>query len=342
MIDPAEARPLAAAAATGPAFACPVAASVASEPWALVLAGGDGTRLQELTRAIAGAPIPKQYCRILGDRSMLETTLARIAAFVPRERTLVVVSRPHLRLAEAQLGALPPSNVLVQPCNRDTGPGVLFGLLALARRAPHARVGIFPSDHYIGNERAFLGHVARALDVIERRPEKIALLGIRPDRAEPGFGYVQPAGSLEPAGASALHVEAFYEKPSAELAERIVRTGGLWNSFVMVFRVARMLALVKATRNAEFDEMHALTDDPPAAARVYPSLTRWNFSSDFLAQVPRHLTVLPVDDVSWSDWGTPEAIERTLTALRRERPGTFAVPAWCTEEEERRGGRRRV
>ena len=79
--------------------------------WALVLAGGDGTRLQALTRLIAGAPIPKQYCRIVGDRSLLETTLARIAPLVRRERTLAIVNRGHLSLARPQLAAIPTSNV---------------------------------------------------------------------------------------------------------------------------------------------------------------------------------------------------------------------------------------
>src|SRR6058998_1977376 len=76
-------------------------------PWALVLAGGDGRRLEGLTRKIAGAPIPKQYCRIAGDRSLLEETLARIFPLVPRERTLVVVNRSHLELALPQLPGIP-------------------------------------------------------------------------------------------------------------------------------------------------------------------------------------------------------------------------------------------
>ena len=83
-------------------------------PWALVLAGGDGKRLQEFTREIAGVPIPKQYCRLLGEQSLLEATLARTLRFAPPERTLVVVNDNHLALARAQLGALPSQNVLVQ------------------------------------------------------------------------------------------------------------------------------------------------------------------------------------------------------------------------------------
>src|SRR5207253_6253739 len=77
---------------------------------------------------------PKQYCRIVGDRSLLETTLARIAPLVRRERTLAIVNRGHLSLARPQLAAIPTSNVLVQPQNLDTGPGLLVSLLALARR----------------------------------------------------------------------------------------------------------------------------------------------------------------------------------------------------------------
>src|SRR5215813_2897126 len=87
--------------------------------WALVLAGGDGTRLQSLTHLIAGAPIPKQYCRILGPRSLLETTLGRIAALVTAERTLAIINRDHLPIARSQLTSLASHNVLVQPRNLD-------------------------------------------------------------------------------------------------------------------------------------------------------------------------------------------------------------------------------
>src|SRR5207253_8819395 len=129
--------------------------------WALVLAGGDGTRLQALTRVIAGAPIPKQYCRIVGDRSLLETTLARIAPLVPPERTLAIVNRGHLPLARPQLAAIPAANVLVQPRNLDTGPGLRVRLLALARRDAAATVAASPSIPTFGTEFPFGGHVAR-------------------------------------------------------------------------------------------------------------------------------------------------------------------------------------
>src|SRR5947208_521710 len=186
-------------------------------PWALVLAGGDGRRLEALTRKIAGAPIPKQYCRITGGRSLLEATLARIFPLVPRERTLVIVNRSHLEL------------------------------------------------------------VVRGL---ESRP--------------------------------AYQVAAFHEKPSIELAKQLQRRDALWNSFVMVFHPSRLLALLQQRRSADVEQVRGVI----RSGAGYEGVPRWNFSADFLTQIAHHLLVVPVDGVSWSDWGTPEAVEQTLAALR--------------------------
>ncbi len=231
--------------------------------WALVLAGGDGTRLRELTRAIAGVPIPKQYCRIAGERSLLEATLARVTGHVPPERTLVIVNADHLPLATDQLRGVPPANVLVQPANRDTGPGLLLSLLHLARRQPEARLAVFPSDHYVGNQAAFLAHVARATRLVGRLPAKVALLGICPEHPEPQYGYIEPARPLGlPDGGPAFHVAAFREKPTAAEAERIAGRGGLWNSFVMAFQLGRMLDLLRRARPADVLRLRAYLDDP--------------------------------------------------------------------------------
>ena len=283
--------------------------------WALVLAGGDGTRLQALTQKIAGAPIPKQYCRIVGDRSLLESTLARSFPLVPRERTLVVVNRNHLELALPQLLDVPPGNVLVQPSNHDTGPGIVFGLLHLIARRPRAPVVVFPSDHYIDDGSAFREHVHRAILLVERFPTKIALLGIRPTHPEPAFGYIEPGRPLVvPALGSppAYRVGAFHEKPSVEVAKHLQRKGALWNSFVMAFHPSRLLALLQERRSADVERLRGVIRSDAG----YEGVPRWNFSADFLTTITDHLLVVPVDGVYWSDWGTPEAIEQTLAVLR--------------------------
>jgi len=288
-------------------------------PWALVLAGGDGKRLQEFTREIAGVPIPKQYCRLLGEQSLLEATLARTLRFAPPERTLVVVNDNHLALARAQLGALPSQNVLVQPCNRDTGPGLLFALLSLFRRHPTTIAAVFPSDHYVDDDPAFVRHVEQAARVVTLHPDKIAILGIQPDRPDPGFGYLMPTHPLGASGA--WHVAGFREKPDANTARELLAQNGLWNSFVMVFRLRFMLELLHDLVPGEFERMAEVHEDEAALTHRYDSISPWNFSTEVLARIAQHLVVLRVEDVHWSDWGTRESIEWTLKTLQR-------VPPW--------------
>jgi mannose-1-phosphate guanylyltransferase len=289
--------------------------------WGLVLAGGEGKRLQRLTRAVAGAPIPKQYCRIRADRSLLEGTLMRTAALIPPARTLVIITRHHLSLAREQLAPLPTGNVVVQPSNRDTGPGLLLALQHLHRRAPGATVVMFPSDHHIQQETAFLRCVTRAVRIVTRLPEKIALLGIPPDRPERGFGYVRPGCPLALAGAAAtFNVEAFVEKPSALAAARLVAEGALWNSFVMVFRVGRILQLLARVLPSAASALPAESNEEQAVEIAYLHLAPWNVSGDLLPRITKHLVMVRADDIGWSDWGTPEAVERTFAAQGWEMP----------------------
>lgn len=293
--------------------------------WALVLAGGDGTRLQDLTRRLTGAPIPKQYCRILGERSLLEATFDRVAPLVPPGRTLAVVTHAHLPLAHPQLVALPAANVVVQPANRDTGPGILLGLLELARRDPDALVSVFPSDHDVRDEPAFRSCITDMAAVVARHPNRLALLGVRPDRADTGFGYIAPGPRLPGAARPSFRVRAFHEKPDAALASRLIRRGGLWNSFVMVGRVARFLELLAEVHPDAVGRLAAVARDPAALARAYGALPAWNFSRNFLQRIAGELLVLRGERLGWSDWGTPEAVERTLVALG-------LVPPWRVPE----------
>ena len=307
---------------------------VAADTWSLVLAGGDGTRLRELTALLAGTPIPKQYCRITGDRSMLEETLARIAPLASAERTLVIVNRDHLPLAAAQLRSVPAENVLVQPCNRDTGPGILWSLLAIERRSPGARVAMFPSDHYVANEAAFRACVRQAGQVVERVPDKLVLLGIEPDHPASGYGYVVPSGPLLPGdGGPAYHVATFREKPDRALARRILRRGAMWNSLVMVFRASRVLELLAEVQPDAFHAMAAAGSEPEAIERHYASAAPWNFSSDFLAHVAHAMVVLRAEDTGWSDWGTRQSIERTFAALNQPPPWNVSTTPTGTRRE---------
>jgi mannose-1-phosphate guanylyltransferase len=287
---------------------------------ALLLAGGDGMRLQELTNEIVGTPIPKQYCRLLNGISLLEAAIFRARLLFPRESINVVINSNHLNLAKDQLKTLPISNVFIQPMNRDTGPGIIFSLLNLERCYGDAMVAVFPTDHYIDRNWAFNAHVMRAINAISDMPDKIGVLGAVPNRLETGYGYILPAEAIKTPG-KAYHVKAFAEKPNSASAREIIARGGLWNTFVMVFRLSRMLELLRQLVPREVEKLSELRDFPDKAAEIYQAINPWNFSTQVLAHIPEHLIVFQVANVLWSDWGTRESIERTYKTLK-------LVPFW--------------
>jgi len=287
---------------------------------ALLLAGGDGRRLQDLTSEITGIPIPKQYCRLLQGSSMLEATISRASLFADPDRISVIINRNHLQLALDQVNSIPQSNIIIQPQNKDTGPGMLFALISLQQTYSDATVAVFPTDHYVDNDWAFITHVLRAVHTVSRFPDKIVILGAVPDRPETGYGYILPAERLKTAG-YAYRVEAFTEKPDGDGARGFIARGGLWNTFVMVFKISRMLELLQEMVPHEFQKMAELRASPQTVVETYQTLKSWNLSTQVLARIPEHLVVHKVANVRWCDWGTRELIERTYKDLN-------LVPSW--------------
>jgi mannose-1-phosphate guanylyltransferase len=287
---------------------------------AMLLAGGDGKRLQDLTSEIAGIPIPKQYCRLLQGASLLESAIARARLLFPLDRINVIINEYHVGLAKDHVRSLPSPNVFVQPLNRDTGPGIVLALLMLEHTYRDAIVAVFPTDHYVDDNWAFIGHVMRAINAISYVPDKIAILGITPDRPETGYGYILPANPMKISG-NIYHVDSFTEKPNSSDAWDIIERGGLWNTFVMVFRLSRMLELVREVAPPGVEALFELRTSSDNTAELYQTMRPWNFSTQLLARIPQHLIVLKVANVFWSDWGTRESIEYTCRSLNLE-------PAW--------------
>lgn len=300
--------------------------SVDGSQWALVLAGGDGTRLNDLTQELYGKPVPKQYCRFYGEGSLLELTLRRTGRFAPPSRSIVVVNQDHLAVGAGALSALTPRNMLVQPCNRDTGPGIVYSLLRLLDRHPDPLVAMFPSDHYVGDDARFMGHVAEARQAVANRPEKIALLGIRPHFADAGLGYITVGDRLE-SGKSLRTVESFAEKPSVRRAVDLIAHGALWNSFVMVFHARRVLDLIDEILPEDLARIRALARTRRPLGNAYGELRSWNFSGEFLQRIAAHLVAVPVEGVDWSDLGTRSAVERLQAQLAPRSPASTVTPS---------------
>ena len=287
--------------------------------WGVILAGGDGTRLRSLTRQITGDDRPKQFCPIFGDESLLGRTRRRVARTVAPERIVAVLTKAHERFYAPLIRQVPSHLLVVQPENRGTSPAILYGLLRIAKMAPTASVALFPSDHYLSDDEAFMAHVRVAFDGVLRRPELVTLLGISPAYPETAYGWIEPGQPIFGNGRPAIfRVRRFWEKPKPVLAQTLLAEGGPWNSFVMVARVATLLALIES---ADPDLYHTFLglwpvlnthDEEATIATLYAGLPSTNFSEQVLASRPEDLAVLPVGGVQWSDLGEPGRVLSVL------------------------------
>jgi mannose-1-phosphate guanylyltransferase len=289
------------------------------ELWAMILAGGDGTRLRRLTSLVAGDDRPKQFTKFLADETLLDWTRRRVALLVPRERTLLVLTRSHRRYWQAIEAETDARCLVVQPDNRGTAPAILYAALRVAVAAPAGTVTIFPSDHWVSSDERFMAHVRLAVAAVAAHPELVVLLGIDALVPETEYGWIEPGDGVP--GAPLRRVERFWEKPGSALAEKLLARGCLWNSFVMVARVPAVLRLVRVSMPALWEAFAGLRAtlgsdrEPVAVEDLYRALAPESFSDAVLSACPRHLAVLPVTGVGWSDWGQPARVLGTLAGL---------------------------
>jgi len=272
--------------------------------------------------------LPKQYLNFIGKRSMLEHTLHRAEKLIPAQKLLTVIAKEHLQFDEVrrQIAWRPQECILVQPENKDTGPGILLPLMHLYKRSPDAIVAVFPSDHFILEEDLFMQHVERAFRIVESDGTRMVLLGTEPNEPDPGYGYIVPGERI---GSRELDddrtVEMFVEKPSAEAAQKIMRKGALWNTLVFVVTCKTLLQAIKRAAPELYRAFEPMQDtigtphEQRVIERVYQKLPPLNFSKRVLENLSyedrQNFRVLPVRGVTWKDWGTSDRLSKTLRQL---------------------------
>jgi mannose-1-phosphate guanylyltransferase len=221
------------------------------------------------------------------------------------------------------VGGIP--HTLLQPSNKGTAPGILWPTHWVSWRAPEAVVAVFPSDHFVDQERAFLAYVGRAIQIVRQRPELVVLLGMDPDSAEEDYGWIEPGDPVAGA-AGCFRVRSFWEKPTRARAEMFLRAGFLWNSFILVARAGALKALGRRhvpdvdTRLSRIEAFAGSEHEAWAVQQAYRLMPGSNFSRDVLARCADSLAVLPVQGVLWCDWGSPERVVKTLSRINVSPP----------------------
>jgi mannose-1-phosphate guanylyltransferase len=236
------------------------------------------------------------------------------------------MNRVHERFYRDQVADVPLSRLLVQPQNRGTAAAILYSLMRVRELDSQGLVAFFPSDHHFINEEAFVDQIGSAFSLAETNPERVILLGVEPETPEVSYGWIEPGPCLAgPYSDSISHVKRFWKKPSETIASDLMRSGCLWNSFVMVGRLASFLELTRRAIPRLHNSFESIRQsfltakEAEVLSALYAVISSSSFSDEVLSVSPNCLAVMRGSGLGWSDLGEPC---RVLSVLARKGPKT--------------------
>ncbi len=286
----------------------------------VILAGGRGTRFWPLSRKRRA----KQLLALDGKKTMIQQTMDRLVGLSPPRHFWVITNKDLHKEITRQLPRLERKQILAEPVGRNTAPAIGLAAFILERTTPNAVIGLFPSDHVIGDQRQYLSILTKGIE-IAAAGENIVVLGIHPSRAETGYGYIQ-AGSTAANGA--LQVQRFIEKPEATLAEQFVAAGNYyWNSGMFLWSAHTLANALREhlPNTAAILEQIADTFGTSKFSRTFDRLyaSCENISIDYAVLEPRsakgegksNIFCLP-SNFGWNDLGSWTALHEHHVAKR--------------------------
>lgn len=265
--------------------------------WAVILAGGSGSRFWPLSSPAR----PKQLLPLLGSGSTAEETILRLQGLIPKERILVVTGAGLAPLLSERLG-IPPGNMLVEPAAASTAPALVWASHEAHRRDPGADVLSLHADWHVPDPEAFRAAALQALTAA-RAQGRLITVGIVPTRVETGYGYIVPGEAL---GSGTFRVLRFTEKPGAAVANELLAQGALWNSGLFAWSAAFLLAQV--ARYTPEVGAHLSLLDANDIEGFFAAVTPISIDVGLLERSDA-VVVLP-GRFPWDDIGTWEALAR--------------------------------
>jgi mannose-1-phosphate guanylyltransferase/mannose-6-phosphate isomerase len=269
-----------------------------SNAYAILLAGGTGTRLWPVSREL----YPKQLVKFIGNDSLVQSTIKRLDPLLDLQKTRVVCGEQHYHEIARHIddiGLVSEGKIIQEPSGRNTAPAILLAAFHIHHAAADGIMCVFPADHVIGNIAAFHERLGVAIELAHGG--HIVTFGIKPNYPETGYGYIESGAGVSK---GALKVKRFVEKPDRSTAERYVKAGNFfWNSGMFAFKASALLEEFKTYQPKMLAAMEAcFSVDQPLAAEDYDRLE--NISIDYAIMEKTDKCVVVPSEFGWSDIGS--------------------------------------
>jgi mannose-1-phosphate guanylyltransferase len=282
--------------------------------YAFIMAGGSGTRLWPLSRQAH----PKQTLRLVGERSLFQQAVDRLAPLFPYERILVGTRREYIGLLQQQVPELSAANYILEPEGRGTAPAIGLAAVHLHQRDPEAVMAVLTADHYIRDTARFL-LILSAADAVAQNGALVTL-GILPSTPSAGYGYIKQGQSLDCVeGFSVYQVDKFIEKPDQATADSMFASSEYaWNSGMFIWKVSVILDEFKRQMPEFYEQLTQLEttigtpDYETTLQRIWPLAPVQTIDYGIM-EGARFTAVIPVE-FGWTDVGSWASLSELLPA----------------------------
>ena len=278
---------------------------------ALIMAGGKGTRFWPLSTEEK----PKQFLNLIGDETMIQMTVNRIKPIIPIDRIFVCTGKMYVDLVKDQIPELPEKNIIVEPEGRNTAPCIALSAFVIGKYYKDATMVVLPSDHLINDEEEFRSIVNNANEFVKINNDAIVTLGMKPTRAETGYGYIKCSDYKQKLNKNEIiKVESFIEKPNKEKAEEYLVNGSyLWNGGMFLWSTGNILNQIKKYSPITYEALKEIENVKQHELQKLINEEYCNteaISIDYaVLEKSNDIFVIP-SDFGWDDVGSWEALDR--------------------------------
>jgi mannose-1-phosphate guanylyltransferase len=298
--------------------------------WAILLASGEGTDFGDFSVQRFGIDVPKHLWSLDGTGGMTSWALARATRLVTRDHVVAITRAEHERWAGPRFRDLSPANVLVEPIDRGSAPGLLLALLRITQVDPEAVVVVLPCDHHVEEERKLADAVLDIAAAVARHPERIVLLGAPGEGHGDACAWVIPKSPRAPRGGP-WEVGCILNKRDLPATDRLARGGAFVATGILVAPAAALVGRFAATVPDLMRDgvrwMIEASDEGEGLASLYRCLAPRDFTREVLGGSPGHLGVARIPTCGWTDLGSPADLREFLHGRKTTFPPGFPEPS---------------